>query len=60
MARSTSTIKMNLVLPNLSYLYPAENRKDARGPKGMRAKARLTLFVAANASGTHLLPQYFI
>ena len=38
------------LLPNRSYVKP-EHRKDALGIKLMKAKDRVTLFIATNATG---------
>ena len=46
-------------LPNLSFV-PAEQRRAARGTKSMKAKERVTLDLACNATGTKKLPVAFI
>ena len=43
------------VLPNCSYI-KSENTCAARGTKLMKAKDRVTLYVATNAMGTDLVP----
>ena len=43
------------VLPNCSYA-KVENARAARGTKFMKAKDRVTLYVATNATGTNLVP----
>lgn len=48
------------LLPKMSYLAPNEDAKKVRGTKAMRAKSRITLAVSRNASGSHILPPYFI
>ncbi len=43
------------LLPNCSYVKP-EHRKDAREIKLMKAKDRVTLFIATNATGNDKVP----
>eukprot|EP00171_Calliarthron_tuberculosum_P009219 IDg9219t1 len=43
------------LLPNVSYLAPEEDRKDARGVKAMRSKNRITFTMCTNADGSHIL-----
>ena len=49
-----------LMLPRRTCLAPGENRKVARGVKGMKAKERLTVYIGVNASGTAKMPLAFI
>jgi len=42
------------MLPRCTYIAPAEDRKTVRGVKGMSFKERVTLYVAADASGRKL------
>lgn len=51
---------MYKLLPNVSNLAPNEKGNKSRGTKGMRSKVRITLSVLANATGTQILPLYFI
>ena len=44
------------VLPRRTYLAPSENRKTARGVKGMKAKELFTTYICVNASGTAKMP----
>jgi hypothetical protein len=44
------------LLPNRSYVKP-EHHKDACGIKLMKAKDRVTLFIATNATGNDKVPQ---
>jgi hypothetical protein len=44
------------LLPKRTYLSPHEDRKTARGTKGMKAKDRITAFICTNASGKQKLP----
>lgn len=40
------------LLPNRTFLSKGENRKTARGTKGMKAKDRVSAYMCTNASGT--------
>lgn len=42
-------------LPNMSYV-PSEQRRAARGTKAMKAKERVTLVLACNATGSRKVP----
>lgn len=42
-------------LPRKSYVY-TEDRNTTRGTKSMKAKDRITLIIATNGDGSHLLP----
>ena len=48
------------LLPNRTYLSTAENRKTARGTKGMKAKDRLSAYMATNATDTAKVPMSII
>ena len=47
-------------LPTGTYLSPEESYKTARGTKAMKNKARITYAVCCNATGSHILPPFFI
>eukprot|EP00171_Calliarthron_tuberculosum_P001152 IDg1152t1 len=47
-------------LPNVSYLAPGEDRPSARGVKANRAKDRITFAASTNATGSHVVPLFFI
>ena len=48
------------LLPNRTYLSHAENRKTARGTKGMKAKDRVSVYMCTNATGTAKVPMSII
>lgn len=45
-----------VTLPKKTYLSTVENRRTARGTKGMKAKDLLSAIVCANATGTFNIP----
>ena len=46
--------------PNRTYLSQGENRKTARGTKGMKAKDRVSAYMCTNATGTAKVPMSII
>ena len=48
------------LLPNRTYLSQAENRKTARGTKGMKAKDSVSAYMCTNATGTANVPMSII
>jgi len=49
------TIRLFRYIPNRAYV-KAGLRRQARGTRAMKAKDRVTLFLAYNATGTHTIP----
>lgn len=47
-------------MPKLSYLFPDEWSKSARGMEAMRAKVCIKISVSANSTGTHVISPIFI